>query len=80
MCFLILNYGLHNLKSMMIMEGFIFYKRKHTMNRRTYSLKGWINGNPPFFFIVTNNGLTSKLLTLLTYGRHQWKEFYCAKH
>jgi hypothetical protein len=29
------------------------------MNKRTYSLenKGWINGNPPFFFVVTNNGL-----------------------
>lgn len=64
----------------MIMDGLLSKKRKQIMSSRTYSLKGWINGNPPFFFVVINNGLTLKLLSLLAYGQHQLKEFCSAKH
>jgi hypothetical protein len=24
------------------------------MNSKTYNLEGWINGDPPFFFVVVN--------------------------
>jgi hypothetical protein len=80
MCFLILNSSLHGLKLMMIMEGLLSKKGKQNMNSRIYSLEWWFNGDPLFFFVGINNGLTLKLFSLLTYGWHQSKEFCCAKH
>jgi hypothetical protein len=38
------------------------------MNNKPYNLEGWIDGDPPFFFVIVNNGLTLKLLSLLAYG------------